>query len=314
MIALQDIQNAREQLRPHLYPTPLEPAPGLPADAWLKLENANRTHSFKIRGALNAALSLNDEQKARGLIAASSGNHAQALAYAAKLAQVEATICMPAHTPRRKVEGVRRWGAIARTDYANYDEAEADALRRAREENQTFVSAYNHPHVIAGAGTIGLEILDELPDVGRVVVCVSGGGLIAGVATAVKSLRPDVEVIGVCAQNAPSMYNAFYGTDYSEVWETLAEALSGGIEAGSITVPLVKQYVDRIVLVTEAQIAAAIRWCVNEVGWLVEGGGAVGVAALLSGVIEDNGQQTAVVISGGNIDGDTLRDVLMGTI
>ena len=312
MITLQDIQNARERIRPHLYPTPLEPAPGLAADAWLKLENANSTHSFKIRGALNAALSLSDEEKARGLVAASSGNHAQALAYAAKLAQVEAVICMPNHTPRRKVEGAQRWGAITRTDYANYDDAEADALRLAQEENRTFVSAYNHPQVIAGAGTIGLEILDELPEVARVVVCVSGGGLIAGVATAVKSLRPDVEVIGVCAQNAPSMYNAFYSTNYPEVWKTLAEALSGGIEAGSITVPLVKQYVDHMVLVTEAQIASAIRWCANDAGWLVEGGGAVGVAALLSEVIPDNGQQTAVVVSGGNIDGDTLRDVLMG--
>lgn len=310
MLTLADIEAARERIAPHLTPTPLEPAPGLGAGVHLKLENANLTHSFKIRGAINAALSLDDAARSRGLVTASSGNHAGALAYAAHLTGTPARILMPVHTPKRKVENVRRWGGEAVLFGDNYDETEGEALRLARDEALTFVSPYNHPAVVAGAGTIGLEIVEQLPDVARVIVCVSGGGLISGVALAIKSLRPDAEVIGVNARSAPSMHNYFYGTDHPENWDTLAEALSGDIEAGSITLEMTRRYVDRIALVDEDQIAGAIRWLVDEAGWIAEGGGAVGVAALLAGVVEADGQPAAVVISGGNIDGDSLRRVL----
>ncbi len=311
MVAFADLIHAQMRLRPHLQPTPLEAAaPELGQNVWLKLENANRTHSFKIRGALNAVLSLDDDSRQRGLIAASSGNHAQGVAYAAQQVGARAQILMPEHTPQKKVAGVRRYGAEAVLFGANYDETEAEALRRAREGGLTYVSPYNDPRVVAGAGSIGLEIVEALPDVARVLVCVSGGGLIAGVALAIKSLRPDCEVIGVNAQSAPSMYNLFYGTDLPEVWDTLAEALSGDIEAGSITVPLCQQYVDRVVLVSEAQIAEAMRWMLGVQGWLVEGGGAVGVAALLGGVLPADERPTAVVVSGGNVDLTTLQALL----
>ena len=312
MVTLDDIQLAQARLKPYLHPTPLEPAPELGEDVWLKLENANLTHSFKIRGAINAVLSLDESARTRGLVAASSGNHAQGLAYAAFRTGATAKIYMPAHTPQRKVKGVRKYGAEPILFGDNYDQAEAEARRVEREEGLTFISPYNDARVVAGAGTIGLEIAEQLPDVERVVVCVSGGGLISGVALAVKSLKPEVEVIGVNAQSAPSMYNLFYKTDLPEVWETYAEALSGDIEAGSITRELSLQYVDKIVLVSETQIADAMRWMVDSQGWLVEGGGAVGVAAMLGGVIADDGRKTAVVVSGGNVDGDLLRRVLMG--
>ncbi|MFW5748393.1 MAG: threonine ammonia-lyase [Chloroflexota bacterium] len=311
-LTIADVIQARERLSAYLQPTPLEAAPDLGPAVWLKLENINRTHSFKIRGALNAVLSLNTAARERGIVTASSGNHAQGLAYAAQMVGAPATILMPAHTPRRKVEGVRRSGARAVLEFPNYDACEAEALRLAlaRDEGMTYVSPYNHPAIVAGAGTIGLEILDQLPDVKRVIVCVGGGGLISGIALAIRSFRPDAEVIGVNARAAPAMHNAFYGTTYPENWDTLAEALSGDIEAGSITVPLTRQYVDRIVLVEETHIAAAMRWLIDVQGWLVEGGGAVGVAALLAGVIPVDDTPTAVIVSGGNVDGDTVRRIL----
>jgi len=312
MPTLSDVVNARERLNTYLNPTLLETAPGLGEQVWLKLENTHPTHSFKIRGALNAIFSLTEMAKAKGVVTASSGNHAQGLAYAAHLTQTRAKILMPKHTPQRKVNGVKRYGAEALLFGHNYDETEAEARRIEREEHMTFVSAYNDAHVVAGAGTIGLEILDQLPDVERVVVCVSGGGLIAGIAMVIKSRKPNVEVIGVNAVSAPAMYNHFYNTQYPQVWDTLAEALSGEIEDGCITLGIVKKYVDRIMLVTEEAIADAMRWMVDVQGWIVEGGGAVGVAALRSNVIPADGRPTAVVVSGGNVDGATLRRVLLG--
>lgn len=301
---LSKIILAQERLSDYLYPTLLEYAPGI--NAWLKLENTNITHSFKIRGALNAILSLDHTS---GIVTASSGNHAQGVAYAAYLTQTPAKILMPAHTPQRKIDGVRRYGAQALADYPNYDEAELAARRMEREEGMTFISPYNDLRVVAGAGTIGLEILTQKPDVERIIVCVGGGGLISGMSAAVKLQKPDVEIIGVNAQSAPAMTNAFYGTHHPEVWETLAEALSGAIEANSVTLDLAKQYVDKMVMVTESQIASAMRWMIDHAGWLVEGGGAVGVAAVLHQVIEPK-PNTVIVISGGNVDGDTIRQIL----
>jgi len=312
-VTLADVLRARQRLNDYLTPTPLEPAPALGKAVYLKLENANLTHSFKIRGALNALLSLDDEARMRGVVTASSGNHAQGLAYAAHLTGIPATILMPAHTPRRKVDGVRRYGARVDLESTNYDIAEARAHQMAADDGLLYVSPYNDARVVAGAGTVGLEIIDQLPDVAHVIVCVGGGGLISGVGLAIKGRRPQARVIGVNALSAPTMYNTFYGTQHPEVWETLAEALSGDIEAGSITLELARQVVDEMTLVSEEQIAAALRWLVDVQGWLVEGGGAVGVAALLADVIPATDGPTAVVVSGGNIDGSGLRRVLCAT-
>lgn len=309
MLQVSDIQRAQGRLAGYLSSTPLEHAPDLGAEVYLKLENTNKTHSFKVRGALNAVIDLDNHIRERGIVAASSGNHAQGVALAAYVMGIPATILMPRNTPRKKVEGVLRYGAEAALFGDNYDQTEAEALRMVEEDKLTYISPYNDKQVMAGAGTIGLEILSQLPDVEQLVVCVSGGGLIGGIATAVKTLLPECRVIGVCAEAAPSMYNAYYGTDKPENWDTLAEALSGGIEQGSMTVPIVKKYVDEIVLVTEEQIAAAMRFMLGTQGWLAEGGGSVGVAAAMHGLV-DTDKVTAIVVSGGNVDLDNLRQIL----
>ena len=309
MVALGDIIRAGRRLAPHLLPTPLEAAPELGERIWLKLENANKTHSFKIRGALNAILSLSQDERSRGIIAASSGNHAGAVAFAAQLAGASAQILMPKTTPKKKVDNVRRFGAEALLFGDNYDETEAEALRRVG-AGGTWISPYNDARVIAGAGTIGVEILRQLPDVLRVLVPVSGGGLIAGVATAVKELNPAVEVIGVNAESAPAMYNAFHNADLPQVWDTLADALSGEIEAGSITLPICQHYLDDMVLVSEERMARAMRFMLGTQGWVVEGGGAVAVAAVMHDVVPPDGKTTALVVSGGNVDLSVLRTML----
>ncbi len=309
MVTLGDIIRAGIRLAPHLPPTPLEAAPELGDKIWLKLENANKTHSFKIRGALNAVLSLSPEERSRGIIAASSGNHAGAVAYAAQLTSAAAQILMPKTTPKKKVDNVRRYGAEAVLFGDNYDLAEAEALRRVC-EGGTWISPYNDAKVIAGAGTIGVEILRQLPDVGRVIVPVSGGGLIAGVATAVKELDPGIEVIGVNARSAPAMYNFFHGANLPQVWDTLADALAGEIEDGSITLPICRRYLDDMILVTEEQMAAAMRFMLETQGCAVEGGGAVAVAALMHDVLPRDAKATALVVSGGNVDLSVLRRTL----
>ncbi len=309
MVTLGDVIRAGHRLAPHLPSTPLEAAPELGEKVWLKLENANKTHSFKIRGALNAIMCLSDEERARGIIAASSGNHAGAVAYAAQLTGESAQILMPKSTPQKKVKNVKRYGADAVLFGDNYDEAEAEALRRAN-VGGTWISPYNDPHVIAGAGTIGVEMLQQLPALRRVLAPVSGGGLIAGIVTAVKELNPAIEVIGVNAVSAPAMYNAFHQVDRPQVWDTLADALSGEIEVGSITVPICQRYLDDMLLVTEGQIAAAMRFMLETQGWVVEGGGAVGVAAVMHDIAPRDGTPTVVVVSGGNVDLSVLRRVL----
>ncbi|MCB9460675.1 MAG: pyridoxal-phosphate dependent enzyme [Anaerolineaceae bacterium] len=307
---LADIIRAEHRIRPYLPPTPLEAAPELGENVFLKLENANKTHSFKVRGALNAVLSLDDDAREKGLVAASSGNHAQGLAYAASLVDAEATIMMPKHTPQKKVKGVLRYGAEAILCGDNYDETEAEALRWAENEDVPFVSPYNDPDIIAGAGTVGLEIAQQRPNIARVVVPLSGGGLLSGVALAIDALCPTAEIIGVNAESAPAFYNLRNGTNLPQNWDTLAEALSGDIEEGSITIPLIEKLVDDIVLVSEAQIAAAMRWMLSVQGWLVEGGGAVGVAAIMHNIIPNDGKETVIVVSGGSLDLSTLQRVL----
>ncbi|MBK8137808.1 MAG: threonine/serine dehydratase [Chloroflexi bacterium] len=309
-VTAQSIAEAQARIAPYLTPTPLEHAPKLGA-VWLKLENVNPTHSFKVRGALNAMLRLKESGAATPeVIAASSGNHAQALAYAARLTGVKATILMPSHTPRKKVDGVRLHGGEGVLFGTNYDAAEAEAIRRSKEEEIPYISPYNDADIVSGAGTCGQELLAQLPEMARVLVPASGGGLLTGIAVAIKSARPDCEVIGVCAAHAPAMHNVKHGTALPQVWDTLAEALSGDIEVGAITVGLAHKYVDRVVLVTEEQIAEAMRWMLSEQGWLIEGGGAVTVAALRSGTVADDGRPTVCVVSGSNLDLETVKRIV----
>lgn len=205
---------------------------------------------------------------------------------------------------------MRRLGADVIAQAVDFDEAERDAHADCEMNDDLYISAYNDPGVISGAGTAGLEMLAQLPELARVVVPTSGGGLLGGIALAIKSERPEIEVIGVNALSCPAMYNELNGADLPHADYTLADALVGSIEDGSLTLPLARRYVDDILLVTEEEIAAAIRWLCFEGGWLAEGGAVVGLAACLSGAIPDDGRPTAIVISGGNIDSDQLRAIL----
>ena len=324
-----DIAAAAVRLRPHLAPTPLEAIPTLNGSGsrprrdgtrflrprrdgtrYLKLEQTLPTHSFKIRGALNALLAEEDSARESGVVSASSGNHAQALARAAAQLGIRARIHMPANTPQRKQRGVARFGAEAITTARDFDEAEAQARDDARRSGARYLSAYNDRLVIAGAGTIGRELLAQCPQLARVVIPTGGGGLLGGIALAIKSACPRITVVGVNARAAPAMHNALSGQQLPHAPETLADALAGDIEAASLTLPLARRYVDEILLVSEAEIAAALRFSLFELGWLAEGGAVVGLAACLSGAIPDDEQPTAIIISGSNIDRDRLRATL----
>ena len=304
-----DILHARQRIAAHLKPTPLEASERLGKNVWFKLENLNPTRSFKIRGALNAMLSLSEEEKARGIVAASAGNHAQGVAYAARLSGVNARVVMPNNAPERKIKGTQRLGAEVLVYGETYDDAENHARKLQSQLDMTFVSPYNDRQVVAGQGTIGLELFDELPGLERVIVPTSGGGLLAGIGLVCKTFNPQVEIIGVQSVATPAMHNFFYDTDYPQR-KTIADGLSGEIENGSITFKLCKTYVDQIVLVEEPEIEEAVRWMLRTHNWVIEGAAAVAVAAVLTGAIQDDARQTALIISGANIDYGKLKRLL----
>lgn len=308
-VTMGDILAARKRLAPYLSPTPIERAPVLGEEIYFKLENLNTTRSFKVRGALNAMLNLSDADKGRGIVACSAGNHAQGVAYAADLLGIAAQVVMPTHTPKRKVKGAKKYGAEITLYGENYDVAEAHARKLEAQMGMTFISPYNDRLVIAGQGTVGLELFEELPRLQRVIVPTSGGGLLGGIALICKTLNPECEVIGVQSVATPAMHNFFYGQNLPQ-GETLAEGLSGDIETGSITLDLCRRYTDQIVLVTESQIAEAVRWMLIHHNWVIEGAAATAIAAILSEAVPRDGKQCALIISGGNIDYETLKHVM----
>jgi threonine dehydratase len=315
MIGLKDIEAAAKRMGPSLYESPLvysETLSGMTGcTLYLKLENLQMTGSFKERGSLNRLLTMTDEERARGVITASAGNHAQGVAYHATRLGVRSEIWMPKTTPLIKLAATRGYGGEVVLHGANYDEALEGALARAKETGATFVHAFNDNDVIAGQGTLGLEMLRQNPELEAVVVPVGGGGLIGGVACAVKCLRPDIEVVGVQTARLPSMQAAL---DRGEpVSLPAAVTLADGIgvrRAGSLSLPLVQKYVDRMVSVDEEEIAAAILILLEREKTLAEGAGAVGMAALLHGKTELQGRKVGVVISGGNLDVTLLSRII----
>lgn len=311
MITFQNILEAQTRISNYLTPTPLEMARGFEGKIWLKLEQINPTHSFKIRGALNATLALDKETKQSGIITASSGNFAQALAYSGHLLNLSVKVVMPTGTPKQKVTGVEQYNAEIVLMGDSYDCAEEYAKQLARRNNLTFISSYNNPQVIAGAGTIGLEIQQQNSEIERVIVPVAGGGLISGLGIALRSKCSNVEIVGVNSELSPVMYQLFYGKNNLKYHKngTLAEALSGGVEDG-LTVHLCKKYVSSMVTVNEEEIAYAIRWTLSTQNWLVEGGGVVALAALLSGKVSCSDKRTVAILTGSNIDYSTLKRAL----
>ncbi len=315
-ITLDDVLAARERVREAVYLTPCGPSEALSdltgQTIHLKLENLQVTGAFKERGALNRISLLTPQEAANGVIAASAGNHAQGVAYHAVRRGIHATIVMPEPTPLVKVTATRRFGADVVLYGTNYDDAYAEATRRCMRDGSTFIHPFDDPAVIAGQGTIGLELLEQVDGLEAVVVPIGGGGLIGGIACAVKSLKPQVRVIGVQTSRLPSMQAALDAG--SPVTIDAATTIGDGIavrRAGSKTLPLVQQYVDEIVTVDEDEIAAAILVLLEREKTLAEGAGATALAALLQRRTSlPSGTRTAVLICGGNIDVTLLSRII----
>lgn len=278
-------------------------------DVWLKLESLQRTGSFKIRGALNAVRALAERPASpRRVVTASAGNHGQAFACAAARSDIEAVVFAPIDAPRTKLDAIRRFGATLHALGKTYDDAEQQALAYARDQQVPFISAYNHPDVIAGQATVGLEVLEDLPQAGTIAVPVGGGGLLSGVATAVKAICPSARVVGVEAAHNPAFTTSLARQRITpiEARPTIADGLSGNLEAGSITFDIVQSLVDDVVAVEERYIVAAVADLVGRSHLVVEGAGAVAVAAIASGLLRGCPQPVVALVTGSNIDVSTL--------
>ncbi|HKC10438.1 MAG TPA: threonine/serine dehydratase [Vicinamibacteria bacterium] len=313
MLTLEDVLRARDVLRPYLKPTPLRRALCVPsAPVWLKLECWQPTGSFKVRGATNVLASLSGDERARGVVAASAGNHALGVAFAAQaLGGVAAALFVPETAPRAKLEKLRRFPVVLHVVGQTYDDAAAAALAHQERTGATHVHAFDDPRTAAGQGTVGLEIRDELPEVGTIVMPVGGGGLVSGIAAAVKALQPDIRIVAVQPEASPSLPESLRRGQALLTFPaapTLADALAGGI--GEIVFAH-RHLLDDVVTVSEAEIADAIVALLAEDQVVSEGGGAVGVAAVRAGRVRVlDSRPLAVVVTGGNIDVHVLARLL----
>ncbi len=315
MIRLTDIQAALGRIRKAIYLSPCARSETFSESTsnqvYLKLENLQRTGSFKERGALNKLQLLSAEERSRGVIAASAGNHAQGVAYHAGKLGIRAQICMPLTTPLIKVSATRGYGADVVLHGANYDDAFEESVRRSQAERLTLVHAFDDDAVIAGQGTIGLELMQQHPDLDAVIVPIGGGGLIGGIACAVKESNPQIQVFGVQPSRLPSMKMAV--AEGKPLTLKAASTIADGIavrRAGERTLPLVQKYVDDIVTVEEEEIANAILLLLEREKTLAEGAGAAAVAAVVNRKLPFTGKKIAVLVCGGNIDVTLLSRII----
>ena len=316
MLDIKKIYEAKDRIKDIVVDTPLAYAPYLSdisgSEVFLKKENLQVTGAFKIRGAYNKIASLSDEQRACGVVAASAGNHAQGVALSASKFNIKAVIVMPESTPLTKINGVKHYGAEVILAGTNYDEAYAYALEYGKKNSLTFVHPFEDEEVIAGQGTVALDILDKCHDLDAVVIPVGGGGLISGMASAFKSINPNIEVIGVSAKGAPALKNSFdlgHAVDTTSV-RTIADGIAVR-DTSEITLNHMLGTVDRFISVDDEEIASAILFLLEKQKLVVEGAGAVGIAAMLHKKFDHlNGKKVAVVLSGGNVD-VTLLSVII---
>ena len=293
MLQMEMIWNARSVLSGVINKTPLIPAGEVNGGSvYLKAECLQKTGAFKLRGAYYKIASLTEEEKRRGVIACSAGNHAQGVAFAARDMGIHAVICIPEGAPLSKIEATRSYGAEVVLVPGVYDDAYAEAIRLRDEHNYTFIHPFDDPAIMAGQGTIGLEILDQLEDVDVIVTAIGGGGLISGIAYAVKQLKPSCKVIGVQSEGAPSMYEALHRDEIITLDKV--DTIADGIKvkrAGDKTFEMCRQYVDEVVTVSESEIAESILWLLEKQKLITEGAGAVSVAAVASGKIDVAGKK-----------------------
>ncbi len=311
MLTLKMIQEAKDALQGVARVTPLNPTKSLGKNVYIKCENLQLTGAFKLRGAYNKLRCLSPEEAAKGVIACSAGNHAQGIAWSATKLGIKSVICMPAGAPISKIESTRNYGAEVVLVPGVYDDAAAEAQRLCKEKGYTFAHPFNDPYVIAGQGTIGLEILEQLPEVDQIIVPIGGGGLIAGVACAVKHLKPSCKIIGVQAVGAASMWvsrNAGKITTLSNV-STIADGIAVKTP-GDLTFDLCEKYVDEIVTVKEGEIAAAVLALMEDQKIVSEGAGATTVAAVMYGKVSAADKKTVCLVSGGNVDATMLSKII----
>jgi threonine dehydratase, medium form len=312
-LTLNDIYRATHVLKSIIRPTSLIAAPSLRKDAgiFIKPENLQVTGSFKVRGASYMISQLSDEEKSRGVIASSAGNHAQGVALAAAANGIKATICLPAGAPISKVEATRNYGADICLVPGVYDDAYKRALELRDEKGMTFVHPFDNPDVIAGQGTIGIEILDEMPDVDTIIVPIGGGGLASGVAYAAKQLNPAIKVYGVQSEGAPSMLKSI--TDGRITRLDSVSTIADGIavkQPGDLTYNLCSTLLDGIITVSDDEVCAAILFLLEKHKLIAEGAGAVSVAAAMFGKVPVEGKKTVCIVSGGNVDVTFLNRII----
>ena len=313
MLSIDKIYHASRVLKDVIHQTSIVKASAIDCncDLYLKPECLQLTGSFKLRGAAYKISQLSDEEKARGVIACSAGNHAQGVALAATKYGIKSLICLPDGAPISKVEATKAFGAHVNMVPGVYDDAYAEALRLRDEKNYTFVHPFDDENVIAGQGTIGLEIMNEMADVDAIVVAIGGGGLISGVACAVKNINPNVKIYGVQAEGAASMVKAVKDGEISalDTVSTIADGIKVK-QAGQLTYEYVKKYVDEVVTVSEDEISAAMLTLIEKQKMVAEGAGAVPLAAVMFNKLPVEGKKVVCVISGGNIDVTILNRVI----
>ncbi|CTQ60808.1 threonine ammonia-lyase [Roseibium album] len=311
MVELEDIHAAQNRIADFVRPTPLRKSHGLSRDLnapiWLKMETMHDTGAFKLRGAANRLLTLDGQQKSRGVITVSSGNHGRAVAYMSRLLNIRAVVCVTNIVPPEKVKGLHDFGAEVIVFGENQDEADAEARRIADRDNLVFISPFDDPHVIAGQGTIGLELLADRPDLEIVFIQLSGGGLMSGVAKALKSLKPEIRIVGVSLEHGAAMMESIKAGRIVEVDEkpSIADALPGPIPTDNqYTFSMCRELVDEFVQVREREIVDAMRYALTHEKCLIEGGAAAGIAALRKCVDTLDGRTAATLLTGNNISLD----------
>jgi threonine dehydratase len=301
-ITLSDFRRARARIQPYVRCTPVVPTET--PDLFLKLENLQYTHSFKARGAFARVLELIATGEKRTLLTVSAGNHGQAIARAASTFKLPCIVVVPANAPKTKIEAIKSYGVNLRIEGMNYDEAEAWTLNLAKDESTySFVSPYNDRAVILGQGTLAFEILEQLPHVSAIVVPIGGGGLAAGVGSAVKQFRPSVRVVGVQAEASAAVFHSLKAGHMVTVPDrpSIADGIAGNIDLTTITFPFIQRYVDDVVLVSEDEIKSAMDHLLLREKLVAEGSAAAGVAAVLNGRVKANGPIVAI-LTGGNVD------------
>jgi threonine dehydratase len=313
-INLADIFEARQKLRGRVKRTPLDFSPLLSeltgGQIYFKCENLQTTGSFKLRGAFNKMLALTDEEKAKGVVTASAGNHAQGVAYVANLLGIDAKIVIPENGAKTKIEATRRMGANVIIAGRGYDGSEVKAWEISKTESRTYVHAFDDPFIWAGQGTAGLEVMEDLPDLDIMLIPAGGGGLFRGAATVIKAINPKVKVYAIQPETSTLWHASFKNGKYTrvEIFDSLADGLTGDISPGMV--PAFNRLADDVFIVKEEDIAFAMHWLIDAHHMLVEGAGAVGAALLLSGGIDVSGKKVGTILTGCNADTKIVKGIL----